>query len=444
MSSLNDSNSTSANDNAYVEIKSGDQSGYVANVNSDSELHVNANIGDSIAPRFSGGQVDAFGRLRTAQTHKLIEMAATQSADTTRYIDVDWSGGGSVTHDLQRSSIKASVTTTSGDWAGGKTRANVPYVKGSSQLVKFTGRFATPKTNLTQRYGIYDDNNGLFFEIEDTTAYVVVRSDVTGSIVNTRIAQSNWNVDKLDGTGASGKTWAKNKQTVYMIDFGWLGSHAVRFYIDIEGEIILVHVAQFANLLDYPYMRTPVLPVMAEIENTGTTASNSDMYITCVSVESEGGFSEHGKIRDFNIGTSAIAINTTEKIIAGLRIDPNSNNSSIDILSFMLLPYSGNDAAFYRIIYNPAIVGATWADADDGIAEKLTGYTSYSGGSVLKSGYFPTDNKAKIVSAIDNQIASDTHMGFAIDGTPDAMILTCRTIAGSASVFMSCQYREMT
>jgi len=441
---ISDSNNTDQYDNTIAVINGGTDNTPIGNVG-DSLKVTTTIIGDANTMPFSGGAIDAFGRLRTCQPYKLFELTATQSLDTTRYIDIATAGGGSGTHEKTRSSIKASVDTASGSYCYLKSRAAIPYVKGSSQLVKITGCFAQGKTNLRQRYGMFDTNNGIYFEIDGTTPYVVVRSNVTGSIVNTRVAQSSWNVDKLDGTGASGLTYDHSKQTVYMMDFGWLGSHAVRFYIDIGNTILLVHEAKFSNQLDYPYMRTPVLPIRGEIENLGTTASASDMRLTCASVEAEGSISSHGKVKDFNTGTTAIAINATPKLVAGIRIDPNNIDSVIDILEMEILPYSGNDAAYFEVIYNPTIVGGTWADVGGGsVAEALVSYTSFSGGAVMKSGYFPTDNKNQLSAVFSRVIESDVAMGSAIDGTPDPVVLSVRTITGNASIFMQGQYREMT
>jgi hypothetical protein len=49
------------------------------------------------------------------------------------------------------------------------------------------------QTGLTQRVGYFDDMNGIYFELSDSTMYIVKRNAGT----NLRIAQQDWNSNKL-------------------------------------------------------------------------------------------------------------------------------------------------------------------------------------------------------------------------------------------------------
>ena len=54
----------------------------------------------------------------------------------------------------------------------------------------------------------------MYFEANGTQLSMVVRKSITGSVDSTseKITQANWNGDRLDGTGASGKTLDPNKR----------------------------------------------------------------------------------------------------------------------------------------------------------------------------------------------------------------------------------------
>ena len=56
-----------------------------------------------------------------------------------------------------------------------------------------------------------------FFEQNGTDLRVVIRDDGSGSVVDSVVSQANWNVDKLDGTGASGITIDTTKDNIYFI-----------------------------------------------------------------------------------------------------------------------------------------------------------------------------------------------------------------------------------
>jgi hypothetical protein len=73
----------------------------------------------------------------------------------------------------------------------------------------------------------------MYFEIDDTTAYFVERSLSTGT--ETRVAQEDWNIDKLDGTGVSGITLDITKAQILWMDIEWLGLGTVRIGFVIDG-----------------------------------------------------------------------------------------------------------------------------------------------------------------------------------------------------------------
>ena len=99
----------------------------------------------------------------------------------------------------------------------------------------------------------------------------VKRSSVTGSLVNTEISQSNWNVDPLNGNGPSGLTLDLTKVQIIWFDFEWLGSGTVRCGFIINGVYIHCHSFQHANVTEGTYMTTASLPQRVEITNLDTT-----------------------------------------------------------------------------------------------------------------------------------------------------------------------------
>jgi len=55
------------------------------------------------------------------------------------------------------------------------------------------------KTGLRQRVGYFGANNGVYFEQTNGTKNMVIRSSSSGILVEERIAQADWNTDKLNG-----------------------------------------------------------------------------------------------------------------------------------------------------------------------------------------------------------------------------------------------------
>ena len=388
---------------------------------------------------------DQQGRFRVSTQHSLFELGGGEPFDTTRYWSVTTAGSGTTEAAANSEPARLlKVTTASGDKAQIQSFRRVEYNKGHSQLVLMTGAFNAAKANLRQRIGYYCDLHGLFFEHDGTDLKVVRRESVsTGSAVDHAVTQSNWNVDPLDGTGPSGLTLSLNKATVFGFDFLWLGVKSIRFFVVIGETPILVHKMNVSNTLTHVYMDSAMAPFRCEIENTGTTASASQIKFICSSVKSEGEQQDVGTVRVVDTGASAVSVSNTPSIVAGIRIKtPNFINSSIKPLTFKIQPQSGNDSLYYQVIFNPTLTGATWADNSEGIAQLLTNNPTFSGGSVIDSGFLPLGNKNADTATLDATVLSDVYLGADCEGNNTALILVAQTVSGNGSILFSGKFRE--
>jgi len=85
-----------------------------------------------------------------------------------------------------------------------------------------------------------------------------------------RVAQSQWNSDRCDGTGPSGYNIDISKMQMAYIDYTWYGAGYIRFgFRGVNGEIIYCHRMPNNNVNYSAYMRSGNLPGRFEIENYG-------------------------------------------------------------------------------------------------------------------------------------------------------------------------------
>lgn len=255
-----------------------------------------------IQPATTAG--DAFGRLRISQPFTVFDSQH-------RYQENDkWSTltgvSGTTTYQANESAVDLNVTTRSGDYIYRETKRVFPYQPGKSFLNMTSFVFASGKTNLRQRVGLFGAQNGIFFEASGNTNYLVLRSYVSGSVNETRVAQSGWNVDHFDGTGPSERSLDPTKANIFWMDIEWLGVGDVRTGFVVDGHLKIAHIFHNDNANPTSYMTTAVLPLRQEIENLGTTASTSTAKQICATVASEGGY--EGFSRRYNI-----SLGTTEK-----------------------------------------------------------------------------------------------------------------------------------
>jgi hypothetical protein len=155
-------------------------------------------------------------------------------------------------------------------------------------MMTFTMAPASPG-NTRQRVGYFGSENGFYVELA-TGVELVQRSNVTGTVSFSNVAQINWNGDKLFGNGPSGQILDITKAQILWIDMEWLGVGSVRAGFIIDGIFITCHTFHHANLIKGAYITTACLPVRYEIETlNGAAPATSNLTQICSTVMSEGG-----------------------------------------------------------------------------------------------------------------------------------------------------------
>jgi hypothetical protein len=129
-----------------------------------------------------------------------------------------------------------------------------------------------------------------------TTADFVIYSKT----IDTKIPQSQWNIDKCDGTGPSGYNIDLSKMQMWYIDYSWYGAGFIRWGLRATtGDVIYCHKLINNNVNTEAYMRSGNLPARYETDSvppttqiTGTVAPSH----TFVGIASTAGFPPSGTI----------------------------------------------------------------------------------------------------------------------------------------------------
>lgn len=279
-----------------------------------------------------GSQRDGFGRLRISDQHTVFDSKHIRGFTEDTFWCSSVGSSGTVLINANASAVDLTVPTTNGAFAIWQTREYFAYQPGKSQQILTTFVFGSAKANCTRRAGYFDANDGVFLEQTTTDVRFVIRSSTSGSPVDKNFAaQSSWNVDKLDGTGASGITLDLSKSQILFIDFQWLGVGRVRCGFVINGALIICHEFYHANTIVGVYCKNPNLPIRYEIRNTALTASNTTLQAICSSVSSEGGRTLRGLELGLNMGS------TTKTLASGAwtplcSVRPRSANVRVPVL----------------------------------------------------------------------------------------------------------------
>jgi hypothetical protein len=238
-------------------------------------------------------------------------------------------------------------------------------IASGAPLISITGWYGS-----TNRLGIFDQQNGMFFQFDGQTLYAVRRSStlqlpgrvsvVTGSVtvtqsstefptyfakylragdwivirgqsyrvtevdsntsltitpayrgpsadhvtcyetIDTKIPQSDWNLDKCDGTGPSGYNLDLTRMQMFYIDYSWYGAGFIRWgFRGPGGNVFYAHKMQNNNLNTEAYMRSGNLPARYETSTEPpytTLASSLGAGDTAVGIASTAGFPPRGTV----------------------------------------------------------------------------------------------------------------------------------------------------
>ena len=395
--------------------------------------------------------LDAFGRLRVSNPVTLFD-SSHRYKDNNLW-NTSTASSGAAVFDANEGLVDLNVTTTSGSKVYRETTKVFSYQPGKSLLVMTTFVMNPAKANLRQRVGYYGQSNGMYLELDGAGGNVlsfVERSSVSGSMVETKVAQSAWNYDKMDGTGPSKMTLDITKAQILWMDIEWLGLGTVRMGFVIDGKFILCQQFHHANLITSTYITTASLPLRYEIENTGTTASNSTLKQICSTVISEGGYQLNGLQQAINIPITAPRSTSTAGTyypIVSLRLKASPNFlDAVVILTALSILGTGNGTNYsWKVVASGTTTAGTWVSAgsDSAVEYNITG-TSFSGGRTLASGYINSSNQSS--PSVD--ILKEALFKFQLErntftSTPFELTFTVAS-DGGGSIFASLDFEEIS
>lgn len=247
--------------------------------------------------RFSEGlpQLDAFGKLRVSDATLLGDYIFANGYMPDKFSTNMSHMGSSISWDSNKRAALLTNDTASGSLVAHTSNTYHHYFPGSSHLFMCTLALGdSGKAGLGRSWGLFDFQNGFHFVHREyplgsgtIKLGVVIKSDVTGSVLDTYIWQEDWNKDKLDGTGSSGMDIDVTKDNIYWIDVQWLGAGRVRFGTYYNGERIVCHEYYHGNNVAYSLSGTAALPVCFSQRNLAATGSTSEMRVFCASVWTE-------------------------------------------------------------------------------------------------------------------------------------------------------------
>lgn len=369
------------------------------------------------------GGIDAFGRVRVSNPATLFESQFTYDD----YEGLKWehieTGGGTITHSSTNRSMTLAIASGTSDAAIMQTRKRMRYEPGKSQRIFITGNFNGGTADVFKRIGYFDDNNGMFFEMNGTTCRVVVRKNAS----DTATAQSSWNCDTMDGDddtdNPSGITLDFTKIQIFVIQFEALYAGTVEFGVFVDGLYYAIHKEHSANTLADTYIQDANLPVRYELTKN-SVATTEDMEAICCTVMSEGGVIDALGVPFSARRTSVVSINSSGRPAISIR--PKSTFNSITNTGYIvpqsLSVYADTKPIGLVVVAGGTLTGASFSSVNaDSIVEADQSATAISGGVEMASAYV---EKTASISILDLDFPLYLDEGGSHPTTPYTDVLT--------------------
>lgn len=343
-------------------------------------------------------QIDSYGRLRSSSPISAFGLFMSNGIHPL-YFNTATVGAGAVAFNANTSSARLSVSTGATDSIIVQTKRYLRYQPGYSYQLILAGVMGAAKTNVRQRLGYFDANDGIFFEQTSTGISIVTRTSTSGSPVDTAVTQANWNLDKLDGTGPSGITLDTSKYNAYLMDFVWQGAGRIRVGLMLNDKLVYCHQIFNSNVNTVPFMRSPSRPGRIELTNTGTPASGTNLDLTCVTALREAnvdltapyGFSASN-------GVTNKTANSTTNLVPLISIRPkttfNGITNRVPILADNFDVFAIQDSVYVRVLLNPTLTAASFNSAGTNSAVEFdVAATLATGGTTIYETYVPGGGK---------------------------------------------------
>lgn len=399
-----------------------------------------------------GRDYDAFGRLPVSNPQTLGNYQSQYDGHPL-FWETATLGTGSSSHDADTSTIDLTIAAAD-DQVIRQTRGYHRYQPGKSQLV-----FCT------------------FNCLNDGDWYIVRRSNITGSVVDTAVAQTDWNQNQFDkslsnkGFSKSYDQLDKDKSHIFWIDFEWLGVGIVRTGFVVDGQFIQAHVFNQGNAYGATYMTTANLPVRYEITNTGGTtykrvgyfdgengvflehrssSTSTSLRSICASVMSEGGFdTARGIPFCASNGITQIAVTTRRAILS---IRPKATFNSITNRSEIIVrganAFADTNVAYVEVVYNATLGGTpSWTSTDDNsVIEYDVAGTTVTGGQVINAFYVPASSQGSQSTPGSETLGLLSRLPLTLDiagANPINLSLVATSFSGTSNVSGALYWQEI-
>lgn len=371
---------------------------------------------------------------RKVSTFELVDYASFTTSKDPDIFDESTSGTASATHDPYLGLVKLEVGSTAGDEVVRQSKRVQRYLPGRQNEFGVTLIFGIPTTGIRRRVGMFDENDGFFFEDSgDGTYRCVLRRNTAGGVSEESYARADWNVDKMDGTGPSGITADPEKIQHMSMEYEWYGAGMIEWNFVIDNNKFPIHRILHANKEDHTWSSRAALPIRYELTNVTGTAGTHTFYQGAHSLSAEGTTTLLGRQESISTAITGKTLTTANTFYPLVAIRLKS-----DRLHSVIVPdeYSGatldNTNIFVRAIEGATITGGTWVSmSNTSPVEYNITATGYTGGTIIGTQFISSGNMGETKTFAERSITQIQRSTTTTLGDTSSTFLVAAATTGS-------------
>ena len=411
---------------------------------------------------FSEGepQLDAFGVLKTASYSTIFSYKFTDNFSINNFL-VENNGTGTANRNTTTSCYDLDVGAANGDSVKATTNIYHKYYTGfatQALISSFCGD--SGKNGNTRRWGLYDAEDGVFFELEGSELFLVKRSSASGSMIEIRIPQSDFNVDVVDGSESrrnkSGFSVNVQNNNLFFFEFAWLGSGSLRVGMyDERGRRITCHNFEDSSNVDpYAFWRNPNLPLTFECFNTQATASPTRFSLICSSVsthasDTRDSTNSDSSIQNFIMDETKPVTSLEPSPVLALKMSGllHGERNRKKAAPTRITAHVKNSPIILKVFYGVILSDENWQDVNPLTSSvqydiDATGFTAVPQTAMVSHYVLDPGSHSLSVSEFFN--TRSNFFSPNVDGTDSPVLLmTAKGIDGAAEVLFGAQWVEL-
>lgn len=212
----------------------------------------------------------------------------------------------------EQSNADSKMKVSSGASVGDQTvfsKDSIRYRPGHEAYAHFTARFVGAEVGVEHFAGIGNAMDRVCFGTKDGVFGAWFQEGGNAAVFT---PQSDFNTDKLDGTGDTGFEIDITKMNIYYPVYGWLGDAPLiwAIYGGYELGWIIAHVQDQVNTIEEPHLQNPSLPMVFQTTRASGSGEAFLETSSCRAGAIAGGFEDNASTRRF--GTFILNIDATQ------------------------------------------------------------------------------------------------------------------------------------